>query len=70
MGTGGVIIPDNFGIRKLMPAETLRLQGFPAENGFEMPVSDAKIYKQAGNAVSVPVVTLIATEILKVLIEE
>jgi len=77
MGTGGHNVPlikDNYGIRKLTPAETLRLQGFPVGNGFEMPTvykgkkySDSYLYKQAGNAVSVPVIKLIATEILKVL---
>lgn len=71
MGTGGHNVPlirDNKGIRKLTPAETLRLQGFPVGSGYEMPkISDANLYKQAGNAVSVPVIRLIATEILKVL---
>ena len=79
MGTGGHNVPlikDNFGIRKLTPAETLRLQGFPVGDGFEMPkeykgkkYSDSYLYKQAGNAVSVPVIKLIATELLKVLSE-
>ncbi len=77
MGTGGHNVPliiDNHGIRKLMPAETFRLQGFPVGNGYILPLkykgkpySDAKLYKQAGNAVSVPVIQLIATEILKIL---
>ena len=72
MGTGGHNVPlirDNFGIRKLTPQETLKLQGFPIDDGFKTPVSDAMLYKQAGNAVSVPVVQLIATEILKVLVK-
>ena len=78
MGTGGHNVPlivDNFGIRKLTPSETLKLQGFPVGNGYRIPTefrgkkfSDANLYKQAGNAVSVPVISLIATEILKVLI--
>lgn len=78
MGTGGHNVPlirDNYGIRKLTPAETLRLQGFPVGKGYKMPefyngrkYSDAYLYKQAGNAVSVPVIKLIATEILKVLV--
>lgn len=78
MGTGGHNVPlikDSWGIRKLTPAETLRLQGFPVGDGFVMPTvykgkhySDANLYKQAGNAVSVPVIQLIATEILKVLV--
>lgn len=77
MGTGGHNVPlikDNKGVRKLSPAETLRLQGFPAGQGFIMPsefkgkpFGDSYLYKQAGNAVSVPVIQLIAEEILKVL---
>lgn len=75
MGTGGHNVPlikvlD--GVRKLTPAETFKLQGFPVGNGYELPVkhkgkkySDAQLYKQAGNAVSVPVITMLATEILK-----
>ena len=75
MGTGGHNVPliiDDYGIRKLVPAETFMLQGFPVNNGYELPLkykgkpySDARLYKQAGNAVSVPVIELIATEILK-----
>jgi DNA (cytosine-5)-methyltransferase 1 len=70
MGTGGHNVPlikDNYGIRKLTPNETLRLQGFPTHEGYSSPCSDAMIYKQAGNAVSVPVIKLIAKELLKVL---
>ncbi len=71
MGTGGHNVPlirDKKGVRKLTPAETLRLQGFPAGHGYNMPsFGDAHLYKQAGNAVSVPVIQLIATEILKVI---
>lgn len=75
MGTGGHNVPlirDNWGIRKLTPAETLRLQGFPVGKGFKIPerykgraFADSYLYKQAGNAVSVPVIKLLATELLK-----
>lgn len=59
MGTGGhnvPIIKDENGIRKLTPRECFNLQGFP--NSYILPnnLSDAKLYKLAGNAVSVPVV--------------
>lgn len=77
MGTGGHNVPlilDNYGIRKLTPTETLKLQGFPVGDGFELPTeykgkkySDSYLYKQAGNAVSVPVIRLISSEIIKVL---
>lgn len=73
MGLGGHNVPlvrDIKGIRKLIPAETFKLQGFPEsyilpETFEERPYSDSYLYKQAGNAVSVPVVKLIATEMLK-----
>jgi DNA (cytosine-5)-methyltransferase 1 len=78
MGTGGHNVPlvrNHRGVRKLTPAETLRLQGFPVGNGYKMPekfkgraFADSYLYKQAGNAVSVPVIQLIATELLKVLL--
>lgn len=70
MGTGGHNVPlikDNFGIRKLTPQETLRLQGFPTDKGYSTPCTDSMLYKQAGNAVSVPVVKLVADELLKIL---
>lgn len=76
MGTGGHNVPiilTDYGIRKLTPAETFKLQGFPIGNGYVLPVkyngkpyADCHLYKQAGNAVSVPVITLLAEEILKV----
>ncbi|MFA6309198.1 MAG: DNA (cytosine-5-)-methyltransferase, partial [Clostridia bacterium] len=77
MGTGGHNVPlvkNHRGVRKLTPAETLRLQGFPVGSGFKMPerfkgrpFADSYLYKQAGNAVSVPVIELIATELLSIL---
>lgn len=44
--------------RKLTPRECAKLQGFPEE--FVIPVSDTQAYRQFGNSVSVPVVELIA----------
>lgn len=77
MGTGGHNVPlikVKDGIRKLTPAETFKLQGFPIGNGYELPkeykgrpFADGRLYKQAGNAVSVEVITLIATRILEAL---
>lgn len=59
MGTGGhnvPIIKDSIGIRKLTPRECFNLQGFPATYILPATLSDAKLYKLAGNAVSVPIV--------------
>ncbi len=44
-------------IRKLTPKETFRLQGFPDELFFKAQFvnSDSQLYKQSGNAVTVPV---------------
>ena len=77
MGTGGHNVPlikVNDGIRKLTPKETFKLQGFPVENGYSLPTKingrnypESQLYKQAGNAVSVPVIELLANEILDIL---
>lgn len=64
MGCGGHNVPvirDNFGIRKLTPRECLAFQGFPAD--FKFSVADAHIYKQAGNAVVVPLIARVAETI-------
>ncbi len=77
MGTGGHNVPlikVKDGIRKLTPQETFKIQGFPIGNGYTLPemygtrkYPNGALYKQAGNAVSVPVIKLIAEEILKAL---
>jgi DNA (cytosine-5)-methyltransferase 1 len=65
MGSGGHNVPiilDDKGIRKLTPRECFNLQGFP--NEYKLPsTSTSKLYSLAGNAVSVPVVKLIANKI-------
>lgn len=55
--------------RKLHPLEAARLQGYPVDEWYEIPVSDNQAYKQFGNSVSVPVVTTIASEIKKQLLK-
>ncbi len=65
MGTGGHNVPiilDSKGIRKLTPRECARMQGFPDSYKFAN-ISDALIYKQVGNSVSVPVIDAIAKQI-------
>jgi len=70
MGTGGhnvPIIKDVIGIRKLTPRECFNFQGFPST--YILPnISDCHLYKLAGNAVSVPVVKLIADRLMNYLI--
>lgn len=65
MGSGGHNVPllrDAKGVRKLTPRECFNLQGFPKH--FKLPeLSDSALYKLAGNAVSVPVVQLIANKL-------
>ena len=70
MGTGGNNVPiilTDCGIRKLTPKECFSFQGFPKD--FELPVDlgDYKLWKQAGNSVSVPVIFRIAEKIMDVL---
>ncbi len=66
MGSGGHNVPillDDKGIRKLTPKECFNLQGFPVD--YKLPsMSPSKLYCLAGNAVSVPVVSLIANRIM------
>ena len=54
--------------RKLHPVEAARLQGYPIDDWYKIPVSDNQAYKQFGNSVSVPVVTTLAKEIVKQLL--
>jgi DNA (cytosine-5)-methyltransferase 1 len=49
------------GIRKMTPREWARLQGFP--DSYKLPLSDAQIYKQLGNSVTVPVIQAVAAKI-------
>jgi len=69
MGTGGHNVPlvmDDFGIRKLTPRETANFQGFP--KNFKLPkLANSKLYHQFGNSVTVPLITKIAKQIVKVL---
>jgi len=69
MGSGGHNVPiilDDKGIRKLTPRECFNFQGFPAD--YVLPaLADSHLYKLAGNAVSVPVVQLIANRLVPLL---
>jgi len=56
--------------RKLHPIEAARLQGYPIDSWYEIPVSDNQAYKQFGNSVSIPVVKTIASEIFKQLLQQ
>ena len=66
MGSGGHNVPiilDGRGARKLIPRECFNFQGFPER--YILPnLCDSKLYKLAGNAVSVPVIKLIADRMI------
>ena len=69
MGSGGHNVPiilDDKGIRKLTPRECFNLQGFPTDYQLPTSFASSKLYSLAGNAVSVPVVRLIANRILEI----
>lgn len=68
MGTGGhnvpLILTNSNKIRKLTPRECFNVQGFPTD--YKLPnQSNGRLYKQAGNSVTVPVVERIAKNIAK-----
>lgn len=59
---------DKYGkliVRRLTPREHAKLQGFP--ESYTLEVSDAQLYKQFGNAVSVPIVKSIAHSVREIL---
>ncbi|MCE7919123.1 MAG: DNA cytosine methyltransferase [Chloroflexi bacterium CFX1] len=60
-GTGGNNVPF-VGVRRLMPIECERLQGFP--DGWTDGQSDSTRYRQLGNAVAVPVIEWIGKRIM------
>jgi DNA (cytosine-5)-methyltransferase 1 len=69
MGSGGHNVPiilDEKGIRKLTPRECFNFQGFPKSYKLP-PIADSHLYKLAGNAVSLPVVQLIANRLVSLL---
>lgn len=51
--------------RRLTPRECARLMGFP--DSYKIPVSDTQAYKQFGNSVAVPVVSVIAKRVSEIL---
>ena len=68
MGTGGHNVPliiDKKDIRKLTPRECARFQGYDDNFQFPEKMSNASLYKQIGNSVTVPVIEAIAKEIKK-----
>lgn len=68
MGTGGHNVPlvlTKHGIRKLTPRECFNLMGFPKTFKLPTGIANSQLYKQAGNAVVVPVIKRIAFQIMK-----
>ena len=74
MGEGGHNVPivrTSKGIRKLTPEECLKFQGFPVDKGFHFPntIAQSKKYKQAGNSVTVPLITKVSERVIQFLKE-
>lgn len=67
-GEGGhnvCLIMTKHGIRKMTPHECFNTQGFPSDFKLPEDMSDARLYKQAGNSVCVSVIHRIAENIVK-----
>ncbi len=59
-----ILIPqEDMNPRRLTPKECARLQGFPDD--FKIPVSDTQAYRQFGNSVAVPIIEILAGEVLR-----
>lgn len=57
-------LADGVGVRRLIPLECERLQGFP--DGWTEGQSDTARYRMLGNAVAVPVIEWIAKRLVEV----
>ena len=69
MGSGGHNIPiikDDKGVRKLTPRECFNFQGFP-DNYKLSNLADSHLYKLAGNAITIPIITLIAKKLINII---
>lgn len=67
-GEGGhnvCLVKTKYGIRKMTPHECFNTQGFPKDFILPTKMSDARLYKQAGNSVCVSVIQRIAEQIIK-----
>lgn len=67
-GSEILIKQDNKNPRKLTPRECARLMGYPED--YKIVVSDTQAYKQFGNSVVVPVIKLLADNIMKEIISQ
>ncbi|MDQ8011882.1 MAG: DNA cytosine methyltransferase [Flavobacterium nitrogenifigens] len=70
MGTGGHNVPlilDDYGIRKLTPKECFAFQGYPMDKYILPNIANSKLYMQAGNSVTTPLIERISQEIIKLL---
>ena len=69
MGGGGHNVPlllDN-NYKKIDTKECFNLQGFP--NNYKLPeLSNTKLYKLSGNAVSIPIIELIVNKLKETLL--
>jgi DNA (cytosine-5)-methyltransferase 1 len=70
MGSGGHNVPlvlDDYGIRKLTPKECFAFQGYPVEKYILPNIANSKLYMQAGNSVTTPLIEKIANQIINIL---
>ncbi|MNY54702.1 Modification methylase HpaII [compost metagenome] len=71
MGTGGHNVPlilDDYGIRKLTPKECFAFQGYPMDKFILPNLANSKLYMQAGNSVTTPLIERIAQNIIDVIV--
>jgi DNA (cytosine-5)-methyltransferase 1 len=54
------LIVDDYGFRKLTPRECFNLQGFPKNYKLPNNIAISQLYKQAGNSVTVGMISKVA----------
>jgi len=60
-GCATIGVQQAMAVRRLLPVETLRLQGYPDDWLDGLGLSDSTKYRMVGNSIAVPVVAWIAT---------
>jgi DNA (cytosine-5)-methyltransferase 1 len=65
--TGTFVADGSTGVRLLTAAECKAIMGFP--KSFKIPVSRTQMYRQMGNSVAVPVVKMVAKEMIATLLD-
>lgn len=70
LGSGEIVNIERFIVRRFMPVEEARLQGFPGWWCADVPHKDTPEYRMLGNGVALPCVLYVMEGIAEILKED